>query len=138
MEEKFNKKNCGECRYMGNAKETGLCEKRHICLYPEERPVCTLFEQIVVTNGDVIRQGENRKLAEIFDNLYNGNKCKYCIHRTRSGACELNPTPYSDVGYIDAEDCLNGFEAWLNAPAESEVKNEETAIFQTEEKGEVE
>ena len=49
-------KTCGECRYLGNAKKTGLCEKRQVCLYPDDRPTCRNFEQKVITNGDVIRQ----------------------------------------------------------------------------------
>ena len=98
---------------------------------PAENPdpnaaACRKFVGVALTNGDVIRLGSNRKLAEVFDDLYNGNKCKYCIHHAGSGVCKLNPTPYSeyDEGYLDDEDCLNGFETWLNAPAESEGEDE--------------
>jgi hypothetical protein len=106
----------GYCSY--HQKEIGIIEPvcEEFVLMPEQKP----------TNGDVIRKGNYRKLAEIFDDLYNGNKCKYCIHHAGSGSCKLNPTPYSeyDEGYLDDEDCLNGFESWLNAPAESEEKNQ--------------
>ena len=113
------KKTCGECKHFEVDVVAATCEKK-LWISDDNTPACKKFERKPITNGDVIRQGNNRKLAEIFGKLDNGNKCKYCIHRTRSGACELNPTPYSDVGYVDAEDCLNGFEAWLNAPAEIE------------------
>lgn len=60
-------KTCVECRYLGSAKETGLCEKRKICLYPEELPACNCFEQKPkMTNGDKIRQMGDKELAHIF------------------------------------------------------------------------
>ena len=116
MEEKLSNKTCGECKhYIAMSRCILHSQFVHDDDYcggyaPNPQPI---------TNGDVIRQGNNRKLAEIFDDLYNGNKCKYCIHRAGSGVCKLNPTPYSeyDEGYLADEDCLNGFEAWLNAPA---------------------
>lgn len=117
-------KTCGECKYFKQNEEICLHDKKHYWS-KKEFDACTGFEAKPVTNGDVIRQGNNRKLAEIFDDLYSGNKCKYCIHHAGSSVCKLNPTPYSeyDEGYLDDENCLNGFEAWLNAPAESEVNN---------------
>lgn len=114
-------KTCGECRFYKPYNDA-ICPYTHRKVMPPMTRACSRFEQ--PTNGDKIRQGSNRALAEIFDDIDIGNRCKYCIHRTAYGACELNPTPYSSVGYVDAEDCINGFESWLNAPAESEVEDE--------------
>ena len=81
-------KTCVECRYLGNAKETGLCEKRQICLYPEKLPACSKFEQKYITNGDVIRQMSDEQLALL-------------IVRGRCALC-----PYS----YDVTDCYNNTE----------------------------
>ena len=77
-----------------------------------------------ITNGDKIHQTGNRKLAEIFMDFYDGNKCKYCINYI-SGNCTLEDShaEYDEGGWVEDEDCIAGFEAWLNAPAESEVDN---------------
>ena len=116
-------KTCGECRYYEHP--AGQCSKvieYNNCHITDK--ACEYFEPKVITNGDKIIAGGNRALAEIFDDIYNGNKCKYCIHHAGSSICKLNPTPYSeyDEGYLDDDACLDGFEAWLNAPAESEGK----------------
>lgn len=121
-------KPCGECKWF--TEEPGWCTYYNYCADKSDNFSeydCRAFESKPnPTNGDKIRQGSNRELAEIFDDLYNGNKCKYCIHHVGSGACKLNPTPYSEYGegYLDDEDCLNGFKAWLNSPAESGVEDE--------------
>lgn len=124
-------KTCGECKYRYAYRHdedcNGRCKLAPTYRIPSDKPACSDFEPIPPpTNGDVVRQGNNRKLAEIFDDLYNGNKCKYCIHYAGSGVCILNPTTFSeyDEGYLDDEDCLNGFEAWLNAPAEINTERE--------------
>lgn len=117
-------KTCVDCKHFEVDAVSATCENR-LCICDDDTPACRRFELRAITNGDVIRRGNNRKLAEIFDDLYNGNKCKYCIHRGGRRDCKLNPTPYSeyDEGYLDDEDCLNGFEAWLDSLAEIEEDN---------------
>lgn len=122
----MSNKTCCQCRYMLHKDTFEVCTRimANTAMFNE---ACKHFKPKVITNGDVIKQGNNRKLAEIFDDLYNGNKCKYCIHHAGSDVCKLNPTPRAeyDEGYLDDEDCLNGFEAWLNAPAEINTEREE-------------
>lgn len=115
-------KTCGECQWY---------DYHHLlCVVAGDVSptdcACGEFTPIKLTNGDKIRKVSNKELAEVFDDIYNGNKCKYCIHHAGSSACKLNPTPYSeyDEGYLDDEDCLNGFEARLNAPAERRGEDE--------------
>lgn len=112
-------KTCGDCRFLESAKKIGVCDKMNFCLCPSELPSCSKFEQKVVTNGDRIRQGGNRELAEIFDDFYNGNKCKYCINYI-SGNCKFDDkhAEYDEGGWVEDEDCISGIEAWLNAPAD--------------------
>jgi hypothetical protein len=66
----------------------------------------------------------NRELAEIFDDLYNGNKCRYCINNI-SGNCKFEDkhAEYDEGGWVEDEDCISGLEAWLNTSAESEVED---------------
>jgi hypothetical protein len=78
---------------------------------------CEDFEPKVITNGDKIRQMSNEKLKNVIDCPYPDD---LCVHRHDEYPCEC---------------CKRD---WLNAPAEREAINEETSIFQTEEKGEVE
>jgi hypothetical protein len=98
MDGKLSNETCGECRYLGSAKETGVCEKRKICLYPEELLACSNFEQKVITNGDKIRAiADNKKFA-------------YYI-------CEVS----TEHKLFTADDLAD----WLNAPADCEGKDEE-------------
>lgn len=118
-------KTCGECKYFVTSEYLDVCTVNCETMRTDSpAQLCDYFTQKApFTNGDKIRQGGNRVLAEIFDDIYNGNKCKYCIHHAGSSSCKLNPTPYSEYneGYLDDEACLDGFEAWLNALAESDV-----------------
>lgn len=120
-------KTCGDCKHFMDGrciygddpfeveKDSPYCDDRFF--KPAPKP----------TNGDVVRQGNNRKLAEIFDDLYNGNKCKYCIHHAGSGVCKLtNQHAEYDEGEFDEDEvCVDGFEAWLNTPAEINTEREE-------------
>ena len=72
------KKTCGECKHFEVDVVAATCEKK-LWISDDNTPACKKFERKPITNGDVIRQGNNRKLAEIFGKLDNGNKCKYCI-----------------------------------------------------------
>lgn len=96
-------KTCVACRYLGSAKETGLCEKRKICLYPEELPACNCFEQRPkMTNGDKIRQMSNEELANLF-----ADACPPKMHKKCRGSLR--------------EDCFACWFEWL----ESELKGEQ-------------
>jgi hypothetical protein len=97
----MSNKTCGECKHH---KEKCHCEK--FGCYAGESDFCDEFEPAkkqIITNGDVIRQMSNGKLAESFDNC-----CKVCA---------------KDIVECDL-DCFDGILAWLNAPAESEGKDE--------------
>ena len=115
-------KTCGGCKYFYDYENR--CTPCVWCKPTDG--ACAEFEPQTITNGDRIIAGGMRALAEIFDDLANNcNKCKYCIHQTKDYGCRFDdPHDEYDEGYLDDDDCLNGFEAWLNAPAkeESEVK----------------
>ena len=115
-------KTCGNCKHY--IAEMFHCQKNDVMA--EGFNTCEDFEPEVITNGDKIRQGGNRALAEIFDDIYNGNKCKYCIHHAGSGVCSLTDQHAEyDEGEFDTDEiCSDGIEAWLNAPAESEGGDE--------------
>lgn len=59
-----------------------------------------------MTNGDKIRAMSNRELAEfLFSADYEDSACVVCPHGNKS--------------ICTAEDsCIDGYEAWLNSPAE--------------------
>jgi hypothetical protein len=87
-------KTCGECKNLTNRKTIGFCQKMKYALCPAELPSCANFEQKVISNGDVIRQMSNKKLATCIEEL-----AFRFSHRRE-------------------------FVAWLNAPTESEAKDE--------------
>jgi hypothetical protein len=111
------RKTCVECRYQGNAKETGLCEKRQICLYPEELTACTKFEPIVVTYGDRIRQMVDADLAEMLVYPVKPMNINGDIHYEFTSCLLLGKS------YPMREQAVALTEKRLNAPAESEVNN---------------
>lgn len=117
-----NKKTCGECKYM--SVDCLYCKKHLSTLASLDQvsPFCGEWEP--KTNGDKIRQMSNEELAEIFDDLYNGNKCHYCINNI-SGNCKFEDkhAEYDEGGWVEDEDCISGFEAWLNAPADCVKQN---------------
>ena len=105
-----NEHTCGECRKIQRVgaywicKEFGsqVCEEReasNMCFKPKKKP----------TNGDKIRQGGNRALAD-FQQL---NTCDNCIYNNGSRLHNYCEKPIDKT-------CTDGIEAWLNAPAESE------------------
>jgi hypothetical protein len=108
-------KTCGDCRYFKNGKcyfnNTQVCaESVHPCWYFKPKQ----------SNGDKIIAGGMRAIAE----LGLVNKCARCIYSTYE----------EDVGFGEAgwtcncpkdKACVDGIEAWLNAPAESEGEDEE-------------
>ena len=113
-------KTCLECRYLGDAKEPGLREKRQICTYPEEITACIHFEPIPPpTAGDKIRQLNNADLAEML--VYpvkpmnvNGN-----IYYEFTSCLLLGKS------YPMRDQAVFLTEKRLNAPVESEVNGEQ-------------
>ncbi len=82
---------------------------------------CRKFEQKqskVITNGDKIRQMSNVELAKIISDCGDecgGAMCKYCNSDNCSG-----------------QSCIDGIEAWLNAPADDCVKQNGNHDTQTD------
>lgn len=104
----MNNKTCGEC--------CGFSESENRCLLLGGRgeayadnEACRRFSEKkpkVITNGDRIRQGDNRRLAEFNDTC----SCDMCIYEDmefNKGVCN-KPSDKT---------CVDGIEAWLNAPA---------------------
>lgn len=109
-------KTCGECRIYDHF--------HNLCVIggdiePTETAKGCFEPKTQLTNGDKIIAGGMRAIAE----LGFGNKCARCIYSTYE----------EDVGFGEAgwtcnhpkdKDCVDGIEAWLNAPAESEGRDE--------------
>ena len=74
-------------------------------------PSCANFEQKIITNGDVIRQGGDDALIDFADGIRR-RMCHYCVYA-------------KDKSCVDKTgDCWEGIRAWLNAPAESEGEDD--------------
>lgn len=104
-------KTCCECRYYKPYNDA-ICPYTHRMVMPPMTRMCSRFEP--PTNGDVIRQMSNEELAELF--------ALYCM-------CDTCPLKYVEcVGDGETErtyaHCYDKFNAYLNAPAESEGENE--------------
>ena len=82
---------------------------------------CVHFAPIKITNGDKIRTLNDEELAELFIDLYDGNRCKYCAYM-KSGMCSLKPRheEYDEGGWVEDEDCIRGMIEYLK----KEVKDE--------------
>lgn len=115
-------KTCGQCRHCKDSKSMGMCEQQKLCLCPEELPACSKFEPKVVTNGDKIIAGGMRAIAEFVDKVWKC-PCEFCVY-----AKYIEDYGFGEGGFDckkpDEKDCVDGFEAWLNAPAGSEGKDE--------------
>lgn len=95
-------KTCGECKYY--LAEFYHCQKNDVMA--EAHNTCEDFElKPQPTNGDHIRQMSNADLARKF-----GYPCP--------------PIPEKHCRGINNEECTECWLNWLNAPAESEVKDE--------------
>jgi hypothetical protein len=97
-------KTCGECKHCENKKTIATCQ--YVGIVSCDDNWCRKYERKALTNGDKIRQMGNRELAEL-------DKCDICIYF--DGVLCLKP---------DDKTCVDGIEPYLNAPAESEVKDE--------------
>lgn len=100
-------KTCGECKNFflnseGHCKSNDGSENAH-------NDACSFFEQKVITNGDKIRQSGNRALAQF---AYMSLRiCQMCtFSQLEEGRYECTAE--------HGQSCIDGIEAWLNAPAE--------------------
>ena len=101
-------KTCKNCKYY--LADMFHCQKNDVMA--EAHNTCEDFEPKTITNGDKIRQGENRALAEFQQQC----SCDVCVYFGKG-----NPfRTFCDKP--DDKTCIDGIEAWLNTPAESEVK----------------
>lgn len=90
------------------SKTCGECKKHTVdCIVAAKATACKNFEPKAITNGDRIIAGGIRAIAE-----FAGNPCEYC--RYYKDFCELP----------DGKMCEDAIEEYLNAPAESEGKDE--------------
>lgn len=94
-------KTCGECRFY--FEQANFCRLNAWECIEEDRTCCNSFAK--PTNGDKIRQMSNEELAGKF-----GYPCP--------------PLPKKHCKGIDNIECTECWLDWLNAPAESEVKDE--------------
>lgn len=105
-------KTCGECRYFKQEEEICSHNQKHYWSKAEFE-ACTGFEPKVITNGDKIIAGGMRAIAEFQQHL----SCTNCVYFSiQMAGQEFCHKP-------DDKTCTDGIEAWLNAPAESEVKH---------------
>lgn len=113
-------KTCGECRFFES--------KEFICCHSGDEveanyDACYEFEPPKLTNGDRIWQSGDRERAEFLWKLYNGHICSFCVFLVadddrKQVICKRPPD----------KTCTDGVEAWLAAPAESEVKDEQSNL----------
>ena len=98
-------KKCGECRYYVSNEYSSACTA--LCDTTSEEQSCMNFEPPTI--GDKIRQGGNRDFAEYF------------VYET--GAVFAS-TLIVDTTFDTYEEAVEATEDYLNAPAESEAKDE--------------
>ena len=111
---------CRECKYFAQSEFLDVCTVFCEAHSPDKMCInCDYFKPI--TNGDRIRALSDEKLAEVFMDLYDGNKCKYCAYN-KSGMCSLKPRheEYDEGGWVEDEDCIRGMIEYLK----KEVKDE--------------
>jgi hypothetical protein len=108
-------KTCGECK---NYDMHGGCNKLKNTLWIHSTNIaCIKFEAKNPTNGDVIRQMSNEELNR-FLTLFSLQGCKYCTYSQVDGDFVLCQKTKNNH-------CVDGLMEWLNAPAESEGKDDE-------------
>lgn len=104
-------KTCGDCRHFDG--RYNLCAvTSDFCTVEPDYSACDDFEQKPKpTNGDRIRQGGDDALIDFADSIRR-KMCHYCAF-------------FTDKSCVDkAGDCWEGVRTWLNAPVESEGKDE--------------
>jgi hypothetical protein len=100
-------KTCGECQWYDH--HHLLCVIGGDIKPTERAKDC--FVSASPTNGDRVRQMSNRELAELLDEV----NCLYCPYENKENGLCNRPAEKT---------CIDGIEAWLNAPAESEGEDE--------------
>ena len=113
MSEKMKNKTCGECRHLESIEPMGLCKTmvKPLCL--SKLPACSNFEQKVITNGDIIRQGGDEALIAYSDKIY----CDVCAY------CDVSDNAFAHCHCPEGKECEDGRLAWLNAPADCVKQN---------------
>lgn len=99
---------CVECKHLN--RELAFCRACGVGWLKEtDGANCKYFEKKQPpTNGDRIRQMSNEELVDVFC-YFDMRKCGFCL-------CEK---------YCTTGCCADALSAYLNAPAESEVKDEQ-------------
>ena len=100
----MSNKTCKNCKHY--LAEMFHCQKNDVMA--EAHNTCEDFKPKIITNGDKIRQMSNARLAGLI------------AHRAEciGGAIGLADCPFEQIN------CAKCWETWLNAPAESEGKDE--------------
>jgi hypothetical protein len=111
----MSNKTCGVCKHCANQKIIATC--KHIGIVTGDIPACSKFEQRVITNGDVIRQDGNKAIAKFAYKTARTHICGVCAFST------IEQGRYVCTAK-DGLSCVDGIEAYLNAPAESEGEDE--------------
>lgn len=106
-------KTCGECRFYHPVwKHEGVCtatsDLRKTCDFTGRCAVGGVYPKPPLTNGDHIRRGGNRELAEC---------CVYDVGDMFAS------TLIADKTFETYKDAVDAVESWLKAPVESEVNN---------------
>lgn len=101
-------KTCGKCKYLDGER---YCEFLDFEPKPEMGG-CANFEP-KPTNGDRIIAGGMRALAE----FHMTNTCCTCVYWNKKSKSHVDSCTCPKD-----KKCVDGIEAWLNAPAESERK----------------
>lgn len=107
-------KTCGTCKHCTDKKVIATC--KHVGITTGDVPGnnCKWFEQKKITNGDKIIAGGMRAIAEFQQHL----SCTNCVYFS------VEMAGYEFCHKPDDKTCTDGIEAWLNAPADSEVVDE--------------
>ena len=105
-------KTCGECKHFFLNTE-GYC-KSNDGFEDAHNDACTFFKPKSITNGDKIIAGGMRALAEFQQSC----SCDTCAYFDNGNPFRVR------CGRPHDKTCTDGIIAYLNAPAESEVKDE--------------
>jgi hypothetical protein len=110
-------KTCGECKYFSKYENKCCLLVGRGVTYADSDGCMSFVQKLpkVITNGDVIRQGGNRAIAKFAYKTARTQICGVCSFST------IEKGSYKCTAQ-EGQSCVDGIEAWLNAPAESEGK----------------
>jgi hypothetical protein len=108
----MSNKTCGECTHY--LAEMFHCQKNDVMA--ESFNTCEDFEPKVITNGDRIQQGGNRAIAKFAYKTAQTRICGMCAFATIENGRYVCKSK-------DGQSCVDGIEAWLNAPADAPDTN---------------